>query len=322
MKPNVFTWATKELSQDAFICWLASWSEKSLENTDSCLHAVANQFIQHCFNLHGLSIEASSISKIEVRKQYYNIDIIIIINDKYAIIIEDKLNTSEHSDQLNRYKRLLMEENYNILIPIYYKPFEQSDISIVVKSGYKHFKRRDMISILEDSVKSSDFAAMYYENLKQIDRALDSYLCLSCDQWKSDSWKGFFSRLSNEFGDAGWNWVNNPAGGFMGFWWHWYEGDDCSQYLQLEEQKLCFKIWVKNDDERSELRQVWHEKVMAASKSSKIKVRKPDRFGSGQYMTVAIFDDDYRAFIGSTIDYYSTLENIKYAMNILDKACV
>ena len=37
------------------------------------------------------------------KKQYKSIDVLLTVNDKYKIIIEDKTYTSEHDDQLNRY---------------------------------------------------------------------------------------------------------------------------------------------------------------------------------------------------------------------------
>jgi hypothetical protein len=39
--PNLFDFATSELSQDAFICWLASWADPSYRDDDEALHATA-----------------------------------------------------------------------------------------------------------------------------------------------------------------------------------------------------------------------------------------------------------------------------------------
>ena len=51
-----------------------------------------------------------------------------------------------------------------------------------------------------------------------------------------------------------WAYVSNPRGGFIGFWWHWKTDANCKQYIQLEHEKLCFKIEVENKNERTELR--------------------------------------------------------------------
>lgn len=37
-RPNLFTYATSELSQDAFICWLAAWADPKFKDADPALH--------------------------------------------------------------------------------------------------------------------------------------------------------------------------------------------------------------------------------------------------------------------------------------------
>ncbi|MBB1077962.1 PD-(D/E)XK nuclease family protein [Rhodoferax sp. 4810] len=49
----------------------------------------------------------SKIEKIDVKKQYQNIDILLTVNDTIAIPIEDKIGTREHSNQLQRYLEIL-----------------------------------------------------------------------------------------------------------------------------------------------------------------------------------------------------------------------
>ena len=46
MKPNVFDYATSELSQDAFLAWLFKWAEKDNEQYDKLLHDCA----EDCFS--------------------------------------------------------------------------------------------------------------------------------------------------------------------------------------------------------------------------------------------------------------------------------
>ena len=40
--PNLFAFATSELSQDAFICWLASWADPSCRSLDAPMHETAS----------------------------------------------------------------------------------------------------------------------------------------------------------------------------------------------------------------------------------------------------------------------------------------
>ncbi|MYD32112.1 MAG: hypothetical protein F4X01_11115 [Nitrospira sp. SB0661_bin_20] len=52
-RPNLFSYATSELSQDAFICWLLEWSLPQYRQTDTKLHECAVNFIRKLFEKHG-----------------------------------------------------------------------------------------------------------------------------------------------------------------------------------------------------------------------------------------------------------------------------
>ena len=59
------------------------------------------------------NFEIFSYSDVEVRREWNNIDLIIIINEtskKVVITIENKISTSEHSGQLKRYRKIIEEE--------------------------------------------------------------------------------------------------------------------------------------------------------------------------------------------------------------------
>ena len=44
--PNLFSFATSELSQDAFFAWLMQWADSSYKELDESLHVVAQNFIR------------------------------------------------------------------------------------------------------------------------------------------------------------------------------------------------------------------------------------------------------------------------------------
>ena len=97
--PNLFDFATSELSQDAFLCWLFSWADNKYKENypvmNNCAKAVLKLFCNK---------EIDNIENVEVHKQENNIDVFVKINNKYLLIIEDKTYTKEHDNQLNRYK--------------------------------------------------------------------------------------------------------------------------------------------------------------------------------------------------------------------------
>src|SRR5688572_27750754 len=102
--PNLFTFAKSELSQDAFICWLASWANPELRSLDPPLHATATTFLDRLIDVGGAT-KPQEYRSVSVGQQRKGIDILIVVNDDTAIIIEDKTNTRDHSGQLQRYKK-------------------------------------------------------------------------------------------------------------------------------------------------------------------------------------------------------------------------
>jgi len=74
----------------------------------------------------------------------------------------------------------------------------------------------------------------------------------------------------------------------MGFWWHW-KGN---KYLQLEEAELCFKRHTSENEDRRAARQTWHQILMDESRYSGLTLKRPARFGNGNYMTVAVLYRD------------------------------
>ena len=101
--PSLFGFATSELSQDAFIGWLASWADPSHRAADESLHGTARLLLDRLLEACGVS-RPSEYQSVKVRRQHKKIDVLVVVNDDTAILIEDKTNTADHSDQLRRYK--------------------------------------------------------------------------------------------------------------------------------------------------------------------------------------------------------------------------
>ena len=97
--PNIFSYATKELSQDAFFSWLINWD--SPEYKKNKLHECAVKFINI---LLPEDKQIDIVSSVKTWQQWKHIDIWITVNEKIAIVIEDKINTSEHNNQLGTYE--------------------------------------------------------------------------------------------------------------------------------------------------------------------------------------------------------------------------
>lgn len=316
--PNLFSYATSELSQDAFICWLLSWASPKYKESDVGLHECSLNLIKILFEKHKIN-PPSVIEQVEIRKQDNKIDVLCIINSKHPIIIEDKTGTKDHSNQLSRYLEEIKGRNFekNNIIPIYFKTEDQSNYLSVIKNGYQPLLREEIISILGSYNGENAILLDYRNHLQSISNKVDSYKSKKITDWSWYSWVGFYRDLQKQLGAGDWDYVANPSGGFLGFWWHYQGNEECGQYLQLEENKFCFKIWVKNNDQRGILRFKWHEIIKAKAQDFKLKLVKPSRFGNGEYMTVCVFEGEYRKNISGTIDMRATIELLRKAESLL-----
>ena len=107
---NLFSFATGELSQDAFICWCLNWINEPDNVATHRYRQLGLDLLaklidkpSNCDKL--LKVDIKLIDKVILVQQVLNIDVLAII-PKYrlAIIIEDKTSTSEHGNQISFYK--------------------------------------------------------------------------------------------------------------------------------------------------------------------------------------------------------------------------
>lgn len=106
---NIFSFATGELSQDAFICWCLNWINEPDTVATHRYRQLGLDLLaklidkpSNCNEL--LKVDIKSIDKVILVQQVLNIDVLAIIPQyKLAIIIEDKTNTSEHGNQIKFY---------------------------------------------------------------------------------------------------------------------------------------------------------------------------------------------------------------------------
>ncbi len=320
-RPNLFDFATGELSQDAFLCWLLSWAKPEYRATDEALHRAAHallgRLLARC-KVEGLT----EIKALEVRKQHKNIDILVLVNDDIALLIEDKTDTFQHSDQLPSYLDAARKEfGERQVAAVYFKTGDQCDYRAVEKAGYACFLRRDFLDVLrqgEEAGVRHDVFVDFFGHLRRIEEAFNSYRHLPTEKWGKDRncWAGFFTALQERLGDGQWKYVANPSGGFMGFWWHW-NGD---KYLQLQEGELCFKIMVKDKARQASAWQAWHETLMKEAQGSDLRIARPGRRGAGTWMTVAVLDGDYRQADNGVLDLDRTVVLLRQAERLHDAA--
>lgn len=309
MKPNLFDYATSELSQDAFLCWLLKWGESSFCVVDEELNRIAIEFIDEIFSLHGHKRDCD-IKQVRIIRQFKGLDVLAIINEKYAILIEYKTFTSEHSGQLERY---LKEVKTNVLtrdfisLPTYYKIIEQSNHQAIHKAGYQSFTRERMIKILEkhrQDLPMNMILADYLHHLKRLDDDINSYKTLPVVKWTAFSWQGFYRDLQDVL-DGKWGYVANARGGFWGFWWKGNEKQH--HYWQLEETVLRAKIEAKANADIKAYRDMCMSTLIKDSSECNLNLKRPKRVSTGKNMTIAYRENYLQLQENGLLDFEKTV---------------
>lgn len=104
---NLFDFATKELSQDAFLRWL-------FENYNCENESVRNAFKKLFEAFTGIDPNKSEITELETVAQWKNIDASIwvkIDGEEHLIVIEDKTTSGLHGNQLEKYDNKIKVHN-------------------------------------------------------------------------------------------------------------------------------------------------------------------------------------------------------------------
>ena len=319
--PNIFDFATSELSQDALFAWLIQWADPKYKGKDVSLFNLAQRFVRIL-----LSDNNYPIHSINVGRQWKNIDVWVEINDDTSLVIEDKTNTSIHDDQLERYKKTVEEEykgkrnkQYFAYVKTGNEPL--ATLQEIEKIGYRTISRKDIINCLEGYSGNDTIIPSYFQYLSDIESETESFRNLPVNDWGWYAWQGFYKELEKKLNLTKWDYVSNPAGGFLGAWWHFTPMTDGEMYLQFEEQKLCFKVYYDADGDRSEFRWKWFDRLIStAEKMGHPEIVRPARFGAGYYMTIAVVEPNH-LFGDGKVDMEILIERLKEYQKVVDVCC-
>lgn len=311
MKNNIFNYATSELSQDAFICWLINWVNVGREdvNFDEYLNRTAQKLLNTFFEMSKKSVP-SAYNEVIIKQQFERIDILIIVNKTSVIIIEDKIDSDHHSNQLDRYIQSVEnnKDHFEIpssyeLIPIYFKTGNHNESQEILKHKYTLFDRKAFLEVLKIDERriSNNIFKDYLDYINNIDIQTESYKSINASDWSWRAWQGFMMKLFSEVtkGDPkdgeNWEYVNNPKGGFWALFWNWTEIESRTWiYLQFEfelemgihqnaRKWLCFKVYVENEEDSTAIRNRLYDLTQKLS-GSNCQENRPN-FRRGKYMT-------------------------------------
>lgn len=250
--PNIFDYATSELSQDAFICYLLEFGKDKYKDSFSCEYEIAHHFLKKC----GIPFEEKII---EIKKQYKNIDI-MVITPSYLLVIEDKTGTKEHSDQIVRYVKKLKEDSIlssNRKIKVcylktmdYVRDYVSSDKNILPQKDCCSLRREDMLNLLEDKRICNFIFDSFYCRLNEVEQRIKQCDDNDIKSWVPEKWFNYLygNLIEHQFNI---DWVSNPRGGFYACYFDCSNCGNGEKYKQIEisfknditsQVKLCLKF--------------------------------------------------------------------------------
>lgn len=218
--PNLFNFATKELSQDAFICWLLAWADKAHENDE--LHHIGMQLLKSLVSKFDRE-HSIEIQTIQVRQQYKRIDILCLINTTFAnirdakknkktekvpanslaIIIEDKVGAGLHGQQLSKYFKSVENLGFpeNQILRIYLKTRDQLNLTAIEKDGYKAFIREDILKVLKNYQGKNHILHDFINFWEKIENDTIGFKETDYSNWSKSSWMGLYTALKKSESD-------------------------------------------------------------------------------------------------------------------------
>ena len=201
MIPNIFKYATKELSQDAVVCWLVACARAAPEE----LHIIGLAFVQALMRSgNGMVIDvtdrqsrsyeqAFKVGQVlcEPEQQHGNIDVYFqakVDGQIVSFIIENKRHTEMRGGQLERYLREVMKDSEpkDLIKAVYLKTgYVFDDEREKAESiGYSVFDIEDMVAFLD-----GDPRVRVHEILRQYAEYMEterSYMRNALAEWNLD----------------------------------------------------------------------------------------------------------------------------------------
>ena len=301
MKPNLFDYATGELTNDAIICWMLGWA-----NSENKIYKNLSQDLIRLFT----EKEDLVVKSVNIKRQYKNIDILVEVNDSEVIVIEDKVNTSHHSNQLVRYKEIIESseeyKDYNHHF-IYFKVGNECKYNGVEEAGYKRITRENILNIINRYKDlENNLLNDYIDYLENKELIFNKYKYEDyINKWEWDTWEGYYNNLKKQknIKKYCWHYVSNQSGGFLGFFWNWKdlkyikddEEIDYKLFLQIEANpnnneivRIAFKLKCEDTNYRKDIRgHVYNHLKDIQINDIQINDIQKTKFKNGLHMTIA-----------------------------------
>lgn len=306
--PNIFTHATSELSQDAFLAWLCEWADDAHTTHPSGMHTVGRAFIAWMYQKSGRPLPAFRTVKVDL--QHLHIDLFLTLTtdagEKHYLLIEDKIYTSDYEEQISGYMNDLKERggihDLSRVLPVYFK----TSLEQRKDDGYLRLYLPDIagfLSSLDTSAVNSEIFHSWCSLRLAKHASHEKFRSIPVSAWGSDQWYACFDHMAQQATmvdlDAGYGYV--PRGDFIGFTLGWVGGpSDWCTYLQVdaltrEKPSLGFRIGAPKDVvvDKARMKAAYSAlETAAASKGKQVQFPKWAR-GGGKSSRFALLNEPF-----------------------------
>ncbi len=255
-KPNLFDYATKELSQDAVICWLLAWAGAAGEDHEDQpgedLRRCGRALVKALFSKwrdRG-DVELGGDVRVEVLHQERNIDVAARVDGRHVLLIEDKTDTGAHDNQLAKYRGLLVEGktafgnvDEDDVYPIFCKTGNHSlrDRQHAEEHGYRVFDRNDFRGVLGEYGGRNEILLDFRRHLERWERDSAGFRRWTLDGERTTrGWEGFYRWIEEDClarSRDDWGPLGSLVGGYLGIWIE-------PAYTSRNSR---FAIWIEKD---------------------------------------------------------------------------
>ena len=332
--PNLFDYATKELSQDAVICWLIAWAgtESKGRQAESGLCQCGRELL--CALLSKWQFKSEEIVRTEVLNQEKHIDVLIRVNERHVILIEDKTYSGAHDCQLTKYQRLLIEGKTQFgrvkssdLYSIYCKTGNYSlrEREYAEAQGYRVFDRIDFLNVLKKYRGRNQILLDFRRHLSRWQAETDSFR-----QWTRkgkrtiSGWEGFYRWIEENHlseGTDDWGPLVSQVNGLVGSRFMPTETSKNSRFeIWVTEDTLSFRLWgakrARSEKGMNREKQYWSNALV---KQGAGRLTSPRRLEATKTkpMSVAVWRGWLAYGDDESLDLKRSLENLEEARAIL-----
>lgn len=310
--PNLFSFATKELAQDAALAYILSWARPEYRKTHGRLHELGVEMLRALLATWMDDSDLPIVNSLEVGTQVDRIDLVARINDEtesgIVLIVEDKIGTDEHSNQIERYVEGARQGYPNRkIVPVYVKTGNVSRGYLPSSERCGRLLRNDLLQVLDRFHDTGDtIIDNFRRHLQDLEDATNGYRDLRAADWDDRQIEGFYVELENRMSNepewkTGWSRVNNARGGFCCFTF----GDqqlkretyEVTIYCQIEDAKrLTVRLgeWTGPGIDGPRMHEILELLQGKARDTGSIEVKKAGRFRGGASAAVAelTFDNE------------------------------